>query len=35
MLQDGIKGKDETVNRILNECSKIAQLEKIKQLHAS
>ena len=35
MLQDGTKGKDETVNRILNECGKMAQKEKMKQLIAS
>ena len=28
MQQDGTKGKDETVNRILNECSKMAKKEK-------
>ena len=29
MQQDGTKGKDETVNHILNECCKIAQKEKV------
>ena len=35
MLQDGTKGKDETVNRILNECSKMEQKEKMKPIIAS
>ena len=35
MPQDGTKGKDETVTRILNECCKMAQKEKKKQLPAS
>ena len=35
MLQDGTKGKEETVTRILNECCKMAQKEKMKQLIAS
>ena len=35
MLQDGTKGKDETVNHIQNECCKMAQKEKMKQLIAS
>ena len=35
MQENGQKGKGETVNRILNECSKMAQKEKMKQLIAS
>ena len=35
MPQDGTIGKDERVNRILNEFSKMAQKEKMKQLLAS
>ena len=35
MQQDGTKGKDETHNCILNECIKMAQKEKMKQLIAS
>ena len=35
MQENGQKGKGETVNRILNECCKIAQKEKLKQLLAS
>ena len=35
MLQDGPKRKDETVDRILNECCKMAQKEKMKHLIAS
>ena len=31
MQQDGTKEKDETVNHILNEGSKMAQKEKMKQ----
>ena len=35
MQENGQKGKEETVNYILNECCKMAQKEKMKQLHAS
>ena len=35
MQQDGKKGKDETLNHILNECCKMAQKKKVKQLLAS
>ena len=35
MQQDGTKGKDETVNRILNEYCKMAQKKKMKKLIAS
>ena len=35
MQENGQKRKDETVNRILNECRKMAQKEKMKQLLAS
>ena len=31
MQQDGTKGKDETVTRILNECREMAKKEKMKQ----
>ena len=34
MLQDSTKGKEETVNCILNECSKMEQKEKMKRLIA-
>ena len=35
MQQYGTIGKEETVNRILNECCKMAQKEKMKELIAS
>ena len=35
MQENGQKGKEETVNHILNGCCKMAQKEKMKQLPAS